>query len=425
VLPSRQLFVVLHRYIGLVMAGFLLLAGITGSMLAFYDEIDVALNPDLLLAQPPHADAIAMDPLQLRERVEAHYPSARADFIELALVPGRARLFRLKGETEAATAALPNDEILINPYTGEILGERKWGDITQGGKSLMSFVFRFHRTLALGKSGEFFMGVIALLWTLNCIFGMLLTFPPARRTREPATAAMFGPRRNWFARWTPSWKVRFDGTARIINFDLHRAGGLWPWALLFVFAWAGVAFNLKQVYNPIMQSLFTIQDGQNIPTLPQPLRAPAVDWNEARNIGRVLMALEAANQDFAIQQEYRLLYDPMRGVYRYIVRSDRDVRDVGGVTSIFIDATTGTRVASYIPTGAASGDTIRSWIGALHMAQVGGTPYRILVSLLGLVVAMLSVTGAVAWWLKRSARRAPRAGFAAQAQSPRSPAAGA
>jgi uncharacterized iron-regulated membrane protein len=194
---------------------------------------------------------------------------------------------------------------------------------------------------------------------------------------------------------------------------------------LFVFAWAGVAFNLKQVYNPVMQSLFTIQAGQNIPPLSQPLLEPAIDWSEARNIGRTLMALEATNQDFVIQQEYRLLYDPMRGVYRYIVRSDRDVRDIGGVTSIFIDATSGARVATYIPTGAASGDTIRSWIGALHMAQTGGMPYRIFVSLLGLVVAMLSVTGAIIWWQKRGTRRASQARIAARVESARSPAGGA
>lgn len=413
---SRQPLVVLHRYIGLVIAGFLLIAGITGSILAFYDEIDVALNPDLLLAQPPHADAVALDPLQLQKQVQARYPTARADFVELALVPGHARLFRLKGFTEQATAALPNDEIWVDPYTGDILGERKWGDITQGTTSLMSFVFRFHRTLALGKSGEFFMGVIALLWMFNCIFGAWLTFPSPRRAHPPALAAA---RRNWFARWFSSWKIRIGkSNSYVFSFDLHRAGGLWLWAMLFVFAWAGVAFNLKQVYNPVMQSLFTVQEGQDIPALPQPLFDPEINWEQARGLGRTLMALEATERNFMVQQEYRLLYDPLRGVYRYIVRSDRDVREKGGVTSVFIDATSGARIASYIPTGAASGDTIRSWIGALHMAQVGGLPYQILVSVFGLLVAALSVTGVIIWSRKRGVRSRVKAVTGSQNPQP-------
>lgn len=38
------------------------------------------------------------------------------------------------------------------------------------------------------------------------------------------------------------------------NYDLHGASGLWVWAMLFVFAWSGVAFNLEsQVYNPVME----------------------------------------------------------------------------------------------------------------------------------------------------------------------------
>ena len=35
--------------------------------------------------------------------------------------------------------------------------------------------------------------------------------------------------------------------------DLHRAGGLWLWAMLFVFAWSSVAFNLTPAYDAVMR----------------------------------------------------------------------------------------------------------------------------------------------------------------------------
>jgi uncharacterized iron-regulated membrane protein len=45
-------------------------------------------------------------------------------------------------------------------------------------------------------------------------------------------------------------------------------------------------------------------------------------------------------------------------------------------------------------------------MGALHMAQVFGWPYRLFVALLGVAVAMLSVTGVLIWLKKKRARQA-------------------
>ncbi len=47
---------------------------------------------------------------------------------------------------------------------------------------------------------------------------------------------------------------------------------------------------------------------------------------------------------------------------------------------------------------------VHEWLVALHIASIGGLPYRIFVSVLGLAVVMLSVTGVVIWMKKRSAR---------------------
>lgn len=40
----------------------------------------------------------------------------------------------------------------------------------------------------------------------------------------------------------------------------------------------------------------------------------------------------------------------------------------------------------------------------LHSGRILGLPGRLLISVLGLIVAMLSVTGVVIWWKKRTAR---------------------
>jgi uncharacterized iron-regulated membrane protein len=56
------------------MAVFLVVAGLTGGLLAFYPELDRALNPELLRVSPPSPGAVLLDPLELNARVKAQLP---------------------------------------------------------------------------------------------------------------------------------------------------------------------------------------------------------------------------------------------------------------------------------------------------------------------------------------------------------------
>ena len=197
----RKKLVLLHRYVGLAMAGFLIIAGLTGALLVWYYELDA--NVHWMMLAPP----------------DAHSPVR----FFLSAKPG--------------TPPLPIDEVFVNPYTGQILGGRLWGDLSQRLANLMPFVYRLHHSLALGTVGTWIFGVIALLWTLDCFVSAWLTFPPPRR-RD----ARHRPRRFW-TRWAKAWQIRWRAGGHKRTFDLHRAGGLWPWTLLLVFAWSGVALT--------------------------------------------------------------------------------------------------------------------------------------------------------------------------------------
>ncbi|MCI0423710.1 MAG: PepSY domain-containing protein, partial [Acidobacteria bacterium] len=67
------------------------------------------------------------------------------------------------------------------------------------------------------------------------------------------------------------------------------------------------------------------------------------------------------------------------------------------------------RLKAYrLPTGQYVGNTVTNWLYALHQGQVFGLPYRIFVCTMGLIVAMLSVTGIYLWLKKRRTRRVSR-----------------
>jgi uncharacterized iron-regulated membrane protein len=57
-----------------------------------------------------------------------------------------------------------------------------------------------------------------------------------------------------------------------------------------------------------------------------------------------------------------------------------------------------------LPSGQYAGDTVTHWLTSLHMARVFGQPMQVLVCAMGLVVAMLSLTGIIVWLRKRRVR---------------------
>lgn len=396
----------LHRYVGLVMAAFIVLAGVTGAVLAWYHAFDAAINPQWLRVHTPSADARPLPALVLRERVLARHPGAEVNFVPLTHTPGAPAVFFIVGPEDPATGEhlpIEEDEVFVNPYTGQVLGGRRWGDITQGWSNLMPFIYRLHYQVALGAVGTTVFGVIALLWTLDCFIGAALTLPRAPAASLPRKAS-------WWRRWMPAWRLRWNQGRYKRWFDLHRAGGLWLWAWMFVFAWSSVAFNLGGVYYPAMHAIAGTQEPPAAPVVkPLPRDEPAMGWPAGLARGRELMAQVARDKGFVVLNEERLSYSPHRGSFHYRVRSNRDIRDRRGITSIDFDAATGALLSRYVPTGESGGDTFTTWLLALHMADVWGQPFKLAVFLLGLASAGLSGTGVYIWWKKRAARRAAAA----------------
>jgi hypothetical protein len=77
------------------------------------------------------------------------------------------------------------------------------------------------------------MGSLALLWVADSFVALLLTFPVKLKKSAPRLTAAVG---SWWRRWMPAWRVRWGGGAYKLNFDLHRAGGLWVWAVIVIVA---------------------------------------------------------------------------------------------------------------------------------------------------------------------------------------------
>lgn len=408
---SRPFWVVIHRYAGLFMAGFLIVAALTGSILSFDNELNDWLNP------PPHVAAggrAPLSPLELRERALAIVPQAQIYNISLHVKPDVAYLITLEPREDPTTGTpveLPFNRLWLDPYSGadvahELAPDSYWPLTRQ---NLIPFIVALHYKLALpGEIGVWLFGIAALLWTLDCFLGVYLTFPVRVRRREDGEGLVSSPRHSWWIRWKPAWLVQWPvrSTYRV-NIDLHRAGGLWPWVLLLVLAWSSVGFNLyPQVYLPVMQAVFGMTDSTAaLPTLSMPKSEPELSWLDAYRLAQQHMAEQAQAYRFTVLGEETLFYDPAPGVFSYVVKSDRDLSDESGGTVLILNADNGAMIDLNLPSGQNLGLTLHSWLFALHMATVWGMPYKLLLAITGLVIAVLCVTGVYIWWKKRIARQ--------------------
>jgi len=396
---TRYFWVLLHRYTGLAMAGFLIIVGLTGSLLAFNSELEHAITPQLYAVDTGGARLAAA---ALIARAEALVPTAEVNYLSLG--DAESVLASMSPRIDAATGKayeLGFDQLILNPYTGQELGRRTWGEISEGMINLMPFVYKLHFNLALGEVGMWALGITALVWTLDCFVGFYLTLPATKKSQNTPRTKSF------WQRWQPAWLIKWRGSKHRINFDLHRAGGLWLWIMLLIFAWSSVSMNLwDTVYTKTTQLVFDFHaPWTDLKKLDKPLEQPAIGWPQALNIAEALMAKTAAEQGFSVEQPIAIWLNREQGVYVYNVRSSRDIQDKQGNTRIFFDANTGEQRLQLLPSGQYNGNTITSWLIALHMANVFGMPYRIFVCVLGLAIIMLSVTGVIIWLRKRRAAR--------------------
>jgi uncharacterized iron-regulated membrane protein len=175
--------------------------------------------------------------------------------------------------------------------------------------------------------------------------------------------------------------------------------------MLFIVAWSGVGFNLRPVYGPVMHALAGYRD--HYAALPDAATVhpePTMDWPSALATGRRLMMAQSRAGDFRVEREDGLYYLPAKNAFLHSVVSDRDIQHRYGGTWLAFAADDGRFIELELPTGASAGNTLTTWFSALHMALVGGWPFRLFVGAVGLAVAGLAGTGVLLWRRKRSRR---------------------
>ncbi|MFC6381618.1 PepSY-associated TM helix domain-containing protein [Psychrobacter glacincola] len=416
----RQTCLWIHRYTGLVMAAFLFMAGMTGALLAFHDELDALFNQRLVVVEQAQTPPLSI--ATLHEKVSSRYLEYGFSTMPVASEPNRAVVFavdKYKGDIKVEPEPL-FQEVYINPYTADIIGVRDKDEWAW--RNTMWKVFWLHRELLLGDIGKLVLGIIALVWTINCFIGFYLTLPRAVKKNHTPRQDLAKKRASLLKRWLPAWKIRRDTNAFKLNYDVHHAFGLWLWLMLFVIAWSSVGFNLQQVYRPVMQAVVGLDGNKgkegksNKADKPseqvKPVRnATANAVNKANSIDYLSKQANIAAQKngLTIQQllGMRWVEDDQQWQMRF--KTNQDIGKKSGASSITVNARDGSvEKVNFAYQNASFGHKVDQWLSTLHMGHIshgaGHLAYQIFLALIGVAVAVLSGTGVYLWWKGRQQR---------------------
>ena len=387
----RPILVLLHRWCGLFIALFLFTAGLTGAIISWDHELDEWLNPHLFDAQ---SAGPAQEPLQLADALEARDPRLQVSFMPLALEPGHALNIFVDPRIDPATGkayTLGFNQLGIDPVSGDVQGQREWGAISLSRENLLPFLYKLHYSLHIPDGfgielGMLVFGIVAIVWCLDCFVALWLSFP------------------NWRS-WRKSLAFRWRQGGYKLNFDLHRSGGVWIWLLLLILAVTSVSMNLeRQVVRPLVELVSPLTPSPFASRTPVTLDkqiVPQIDRREAIAIA----AAEAKRLGWQAPPG-GLFHSAEFGVYGVgFYAPGEDHGDAGlGNPWIYVDSRSGELAGAHVPGTGSAGDIFLQAQFPLHSGRIIGLPGRILVSLLGLAVAGLSLTGLVIWAKKRRSR---------------------
>ncbi|MBS7780869.1 PepSY-associated TM helix domain-containing protein [Acidovorax sp. CCYZU-2555] len=417
----REFWTVVHRWLGLTAALFLIVAGATGAVISWDHEIDEWLNADIM--HTPGRGTL-QNPLALAAAVEADDPRVEVSYMTLALEEGHAASFLVRPKKDPATGrahVLDYNNVFVDPVTAKITGHRDSKSIALSKRNLMSWLRHLHESLHMpafwgsDRWGFWLMGGIALMWLIDSFVALYLTLPRrlAARREAPAVAA---PKRGWWKRWQPSWIVRWRAGGYKLNFDLHRAGGLWVWAIIIVVSFTSFSLNLyREVFYPVMSQISKTTPGPYETIKPAPFGSfiePKISFASAIDIARA----EGQRQGFEFAPG-GIWYGGDFPFYNISFFDPTDEMGTGGMgmSNIYVSADNGEVLGMYRPWHGSAADVFVQLQLPLHSGRILGMTGRIMMSIMGVFVVMLSITGIVIWERKRRARKATARALVASA----------
>ncbi|MDP3333695.1 MAG: PepSY-associated TM helix domain-containing protein [Methylococcaceae bacterium] len=369
-LPWRKVWLNFHLYLGLSAGLIFVLAGLTGSLLVFYVELDEIINPELQISaaqaqQQPQSYEAIFQAIQ-----KAHPERSAAWRLEIPRHPQAMMMARYYTPVEKAGLSFAPLIAWINPYTSEVVSSRFWGEF------VMTWLFDLHYALLLDETGKTLMGIIGFILLIPVISGIYLWWPAS-------------------GKWWQAFLIKRHASKPRFIFDLHKTNGVYSFMVLLLLLISGAVLDLHTVFTPVINYLSPMY------------HAEASHSNYQVGVSRITLD-QAAALAKARYPEARLRWietpDGQNGTYRIVLYQQGEPSLRFPKTTVWIDQYSGTVLSIRDPREEHAGDTFMNWLHPLHNGEIAGMTGRIVVFISGFVPAILYVTGLIRWLQKRRAK---------------------
>jgi uncharacterized iron-regulated membrane protein len=366
----------IHRCLAFTVGAILIIAGLTGTLLAFYVEIERGLYPHM---QTAHRRAFPASYEAVYRRLAELPPIAPPGGTWSIEIPpdGGAITSRRYQNSVSETQVIPTRMVTVDPVTFDVLRDAYWND------TFFTWIYDLHMYLQVGATttiGQAGMGIAALFMCVMLMGGLAnWLLPPG------------GPRAKLRVKWRGVTRARR-------TYDLHKLfGGSWVLMLLLTVS-TGALISLPNQVRPVLNAFSTLK-----PLVPD-VRSVPLPGAERLAIDELL---PKATQRFPGARVV-WVHVPTLPDQPY----DLEIRQAGAPmtrfprTHLYLDQYTGGVLAVYDPKTDGVGDTVLNWLVPLHDGKAFGMVGRVLVMLMGLVPSVMMVTGFMRWRQKRTAWKA-------------------
>jgi uncharacterized iron-regulated membrane protein len=373
----RKLWLRVHLYLGLSAGAVLALAGLTGSILVFWQEIEAWLNPALHGVEVHPGGESAFRPLsEITAAAEGALPTgARFAFGYYPRHDGAA--FQLFYAVPAA--AEPDQyQAFVDPYTAGVIGTR----LVQAAEDwcprvFMPFVFQLHYALLLKGNGTILVGIAGAVTIVSVLTGLILWWPLT-------------------GKWLQAFTLKRGASFTRCVFDLHKTFGFYTAVVLLAVLFSGVYMNLPDRVLTLVRLFSPTVDRYAVQSAPPEGRPP---------IG-LATAVRIADQRYPGGRIDWLYGAPMpTDAYTVCKRGLHELSRFVDRRCVVVDQYDGAILHVEDVASGSGGEAFLAWQWPLHSGRAFGMAGRIGVLLAGLACPVLYITGVIRWLQKRRAKR--------------------
>lgn len=354
----RKLILNLHLYGALLAGIFVVIIGVTGSIMAFEEDLDRLTHPGLFRVEP---QGTALPVSELFKAAQKAYPGQRIGTIRLPQRPTDAAQFGVKGGRGA----------FMNPYTGAIIGERD-SNVALGRIHQLHLRLMMTSTRESAKVGANIVAAATAVLLFLVLSGIYLWWPVKRAS------------------------INWSANARRIHFDLHNTAGIYSAAFLLVLGVTGIAIHFdNDLETYLHQRAGTQKIGKSTPSIPRP-GGTQISPDEAEQIA---LAALPGTAPLVVS-----LPGNPKASYLIGVHYPEDLTP-GGRSWVNVDQFSGKVLSFQDSRTVATGTQAIILNRATHTGDLYGYPTKILVSLSSLMLVIQAITGYYMWWKKLRVRQ--------------------